>query len=115
MKLYRDVRSVLVRHFVDLGRLSVQISMTGVYLHGSLLRLPGVTSALTPEVVRVIMAELSRVPGVQRVNADFDNWQQDRAMGAWVEKKKEKRKEKEPAASPREPTPKVFEVEDDKQ
>jgi len=85
-----------VRHFIDLGRLSIQISMNGIFLRGSLLRLPGVTSTLTPEVVQVIMAELGRIQGVKRVNGELDNWTQDRALGAWVPVDKNQSK---PAAS----------------
>lgn len=113
MKLYREVRSILVRHFIDLGRLSVQISMTGIYLHGSLARLPGVTAPLTQDLVRVIMAELSRVPGVRRVNAEFDNWKQDRALGAWVESGATRRPPEPPPADTDQPQ--VYDVNEPKE
>jgi hypothetical protein len=85
IEIYRQIRVVLVRHLVDIGRLSIQISTSHLHLHGSLCRLPGVTAALTPEIVQSIFSELGRIQGIRRVDADFDNWRQsDKAGGSWM-------------------------------
>lgn len=89
--IYRRARMVLVRHFIDLGRLILQVSMEGLRLRGSLVRLPGFETKLTPEIVTAIMQELRRVQGVRRIDADFDNWRQQDAMGGWVAVDKEPR------------------------
>ena len=81
--MYRQIRVILVRHLIDIGRLSIQMTSSSVRLHGSLLRLPGVTSPLTPETVTTIMGEIGRVDGVRRVMAEFENWTQSHGMGAW--------------------------------
>jgi hypothetical protein len=82
-EMYRQIRVILVRHLIDIGRLSIQMSASSVRLHGSLVRLPGVTSPLTPEMVGTIMSEIGRVDGVRRVISEFDNWTQAHGMGAW--------------------------------
>jgi hypothetical protein len=81
--MYRQIRVILVRHLIDIGRLSIQMSASSVRLHGTLVRLPGVTSPLNPEMVGTIMSEIGRVEGVHRVVAEFDNWTQAHGMGAW--------------------------------
>ena len=85
IEVYRQIRVVLVRHLIDIGRLSIQISTSHLHLHGSLCRLPGVTAALTPEIVQSIFSELGRIHGVRRVDGEFDNWRQsDKAGASWV-------------------------------
>ncbi len=81
--MYRQVRIVLVRHFIDMGRLTISPGGTSVRLHGSLCRMPGVEAPLTPDVVGVILGEIGRVPGVRRVDVDFDNWQPTDGAGEW--------------------------------
>lgn len=84
MEIFRKIRVVLVRHMIDIGRLSIRISMNRVHLHGSLSRLPGVTTELTPAVVRTIFSELGMIRGIRRVDGDFDNWKQMDQLGiAW--------------------------------
>ena len=84
IEIYRQVRVVLVRHLIDIGRLSIQISTSHLHLHGSLCRLPGVTAALTPEIVQSIFSELGRIHGIRRVDGDFDNWRQVDEAGPLV-------------------------------
>lgn len=83
-ELYRQIRVVLVRHFIDIGRLSIHIAPAKVRLHGVLTRLPGVDSKLTPQVVDSIINEIRHIRGVHRVLADFENWRQIGA-GGWME------------------------------
>lgn len=81
--LYRNVRMVLVRHFIDIGRLSIQVSPHQIRLVGSLGRLPGVENEMTADTVTTIFSELRRLPGVSRVQAEFDNWSEASGLGAW--------------------------------
>jgi hypothetical protein len=80
---YRKVRSALVKHWIDLGRISIVVSPGSIRLHGTFARLPGVTTELTTTIMDSIFRELRRVPGIQRVNAKFDNWEQEGAYGGW--------------------------------
>lgn len=85
MEIFRQVRVVLVRHMIDIGRLSIQLSMSQLRLTGSLCRLPGVTSALTPDIVKAIFSELNRIHGIRRVDGEFDNWKPADKMGtSWA-------------------------------
>jgi hypothetical protein len=81
MEIYRQVRVVLVRHLIDIGRLSIQISMRNIHLHGSLCRLPGVRHPLTADMVGAIFSELGKIPGIRRVHGDFDNWRTTDELG----------------------------------
>jgi hypothetical protein len=81
MEVFRQVRVVLVRHLIDIGRLSIQLSMSLLRLHGSLCRLPGVTTPLTADVVKSIFSELGRIQGLRRVDGEFDNWRQVDSLG----------------------------------
>jgi hypothetical protein len=84
-EIYRHVRVVLVRHMIDIGRLSIQISAHHLRLHGSLCRLPGVNAALTQEIVQSIFSELGKIHGIRRADGEFDNWRQvDEAGTSWV-------------------------------
>jgi hypothetical protein len=85
VEMYRQARAVLVRHLIDLGRLSLRLSPSNLYLRGSLVRLPGVAAKLTPDVVAAIIAELGRVQGIRHVDAQFDNWSFDDRKGGWKE------------------------------
>lgn len=84
MEIFRQIRVVLVRHMIDIGRLSIQITMSRVSLCGSLCRLPGVTMELTPSIIRTIFSELGMIHGIRRVEGDFENWKQTDRLGvAW--------------------------------
>lgn len=85
VEILRQVRAALVRHLIDIGRLSIQMSMSHLRLQGSLRRLPGVTTPLTPEIVQSIFSELGRVHGIRCVSGNFDNWRRSDPAGAsWV-------------------------------
>ena len=79
---YRKTRAIFVRHWIDLGRLSIHVSSKTIYIHGSLMRLPGVSTQLSPKVVDTIFIDLKRIPGVSRINARFENWEKD-GSGTW--------------------------------
>lgn len=73
MGIIRSVRALLVRNYIDLGRLVIQISPGTVHLRGNLQRLLG-ASPLSPELLQSIIQDIRRIPGVRRVITDFDNW-----------------------------------------
>ena len=82
IELYRQARIVLVRHLIDLGRVTIQVAASHLHLRGEMVRLPGVTAKLTPDVMQAIMAELGRIPGVRRASAELSNWTTDNG-GGW--------------------------------
>lgn len=83
-ELYRKVRSVFVRHWIDLGRLSVHLSGTGLHLHGHLMKLPSSGAELSAPAVQELMDELARLHRSIRLDAQFDNWQL--SAGNWLPK-----------------------------
>lgn len=73
MGIIRSVRALLVRNYIDLGRLVIQISPGTVHLRGNFQRLLG-ASPLSPEFLQSLIQDIRRIPGVRRVITDFDNW-----------------------------------------
>lgn len=110
MAINRGVRAILVRHFIDLGRMSIHPSSQGVRLQGTFVRLPGVAAPLTPELMVAIMGEIARVPGVRRVEADFENWTQEGGMGGWHEVARKKSALPKLADSGAGSAPRIFEI-----
>ena len=84
LETLRQVRVILVRQMIDIGRISIQLSSSHLILRGSLCCLPG-AGVLTPDVVKLIFKTLGRVSGVRRVEAVFDNWQSRDEGRFWVE------------------------------
>lgn len=86
LDINRRIRSVLVRHWVDLGKLSIRSSAGKVLIHGSLERIGGMKEELTVAIVEVIFADIKRIPTVRQVNAAIENWSND--TGRWHPVKK---------------------------
>jgi hypothetical protein len=67
------VRRVLVRHWIDLGKVSVRTSRGVVSLNGSLLRLPHVAADVDAATPAGIFEEIKRIPDVRRLQLNLDN------------------------------------------
>ena len=80
---YKKARATLVRHWIDLGRLSIVVTPGSLRISGSFHRLPGVAAELTPALMDSIFRDLKRVPGITRITTRFDNWEQEGGCGAW--------------------------------
>lgn len=79
----RGVRRVLVKHWVDLGRLSVRSTQGRVLIRGRLLRIQGASGELTTPIVEAMFNDIRRLRGVRNVTAHLDNWIKD--GGRWKE------------------------------
>lgn len=88
-EINRKVRGILVKHWIDLGRLSIRSSTNAVFIHGSLVKLTGQSDKLTSPILENLFQEINRVPGVRRVDVNFDNWTRDGSRGLWRERKQE--------------------------
>ena len=67
------VRRVLVRHWIDLGKVSIRTSRCVVSLNGSLMRLPHVAPDVDAATPAVIFEEIKRIPDVRRLQLNLDN------------------------------------------
>jgi hypothetical protein len=81
LELSRAVRRIFVKHWVDLGRISVRCTSGRVHLFGTLQRVAGKQPDLQSNMVNAMFYELKRVKGVKTVNARLDNWILD--SGKW--------------------------------
>lgn len=68
------VRKALVRHWVDLGLISVRTTRGVVWLTGTLAPLSNTDGDLNTAVVLAMLSEIRRIHGVHRVNTNLTNW-----------------------------------------
>jgi hypothetical protein len=76
------VRRVLVRHWIDLGKISLRTTQGVVWLSGALTKLPKVTSELTPATITEMINDIRRTSSVRRVQCSFSNWVEQ--GGGWT-------------------------------
>jgi hypothetical protein len=81
LDICRDIRRVMVKHWIDLGRLSVRSTAGRVMLYGSLRRIEGAGSDLIPALVDAIMREVKHIQGVKIIRPHFENWTNE--DGGW--------------------------------
>jgi hypothetical protein len=77
----RDIRKVLVRHWIDLGQLSIRSNSGRVVIRGALRRIEGFNEALTSAIVDRMFGEINRIPSVGRAAVDLTNWSNQ--GGSW--------------------------------
>ena len=82
-EIFRKVRAVLVRYWIDLGFLSIHVSEQTVYIRGSLKRLAGVPEQLSGAIVEAMFTDIKNIRGLIRVQAQFDNWNGSASAGGW--------------------------------
>lgn len=76
------VRRALVRHWIDLGKISLRTTQGVVWLSGVLTKLPKVTPELTPATITEMINDIRRTSSVRRVQCSFTNWTESGA--AWT-------------------------------
>ncbi len=69
-----QVRKVLVRHWIDLGRVHMRSTRGVVHLRGELCRLYQSKEALNTASVLELISEIRHIRDVRRVTTDFSNW-----------------------------------------
>ena len=74
LELNRAVRRVFVKHWVDLGRISVRSAKGNVLIRGRLMRIAGTKDELTTPITEHIFEEIQRIKGVRRLTVNLDNW-----------------------------------------
>ena len=67
------VRRVLIRHWIDLGKVTVRTSRGVVSLNGSLMRLPHIAPDVDAATPASIFEEIKRIPDVRRLQLNLDN------------------------------------------
>ena len=78
----REIRRVLVRHWIDLGRMSVRTISGNTHIHGSLCRIEGFKDNLTIPIVNSIFNEMKRIRDIRHMRVDLDNWVNN--SGGWI-------------------------------
>lgn len=68
------VRKVLVRHWIDLGRVSMRTTRGVVRLSGELRTLRNPKDELSTALILTILTEIRRIKNVRRITTDFINW-----------------------------------------
>jgi len=68
------IRRVLVRYWIDLGKISLQTSRGLVTISGELTKLPNAEDQLNGFVVSALFTEIQHIPTVRRLNVKLTNW-----------------------------------------
>ena len=74
VEIYRQVRVILVRRLIDIGRLCIVVTGSRIHVKGSLQFLPGVATTMTPGMVQDIFKEIRGIRSITAVDASLDNW-----------------------------------------
>jgi hypothetical protein len=90
LAINRNIRKILVRHWIDLGRLSIRTTMGKVFVRGSLQRISGSREDLTSPIVEAIFHDMKRTRDVRIVSADLENWTNE--GGKWRPSKEDRKK-----------------------
>lgn len=85
LKINSRVRSVLVTHYVDLGKLSFHVYPNKISLRGTLVKLQGVPGRFNAETVQQLVEDLGRIAKIRRVVVNFDNWSLEENSKSWVD------------------------------
>jgi hypothetical protein len=70
----RSVRQVLVRHWIDLGRLAIHSANGRVTVRGTVQLLRGVKHELDSQAMENIFREIKRVNTIKQLTFILDNW-----------------------------------------
>ncbi|MBN1557208.1 MAG: hypothetical protein JW951_03580 [Lentisphaerae bacterium] len=97
LDICRAIRRLLVKHWIDLGQLSIRSTRGRVMLYGQLSRVDGAPTELSAPLVDAIFRELRRIDGVKTVRPHFQNWTQE-IGGGWKRVEDARRTSWEPTA-----------------
>jgi hypothetical protein len=81
LEINRNVRKVLVRHWIDLGHLLLRTVNGRVLIRGDLDRIAGTKEELLPPIVESMFYTIKRIEGVRAVTAELENWTNQ--TGVW--------------------------------
>ena len=75
------IRRVLVRHWIDLGRISIRTNLGRSCIYGSLARIAGHEEDIIAATIGTILTEVRRIREVVHVELRLENWTYDE--GNW--------------------------------
>jgi len=81
----------MVKHWIDLGRVSIRTTRGVAHVYGWLLRLPGAESELTGPLVQAMFDEILRSRKIKRVIPHIENWTNKDGMWRPVETNRKRR------------------------
>lgn len=90
LDINRAIRSILVKHWIDLGRLSVRSTDGKVWVRGELHRISGVAETLTSAIVSALFEDIRRIRNIRQVYTALENWSTD--SGSWQQVGKPEKK-----------------------
>ena len=88
LDINRGVRRIFIKHWIDLGRVSIRSAGGVVLVYGTLQRVPG-RDALMSATVQAMFDDIRLIRNVKRVRPHLENWSNDGGLWKPVEKKNE--------------------------
>lgn len=107
-EMNQKVRSVLVRHGVDLTGLRYSFVGRTLYLSGTLVK--AVEGDFRPREVETLVREIMEVPGIRQLHSELNNWIVIPESETWVLRRRRKHL---PGGTPEEQEPLVIHKEED--
>jgi hypothetical protein len=74
LEVARDARRIMVKHWIDLGRLAIRSSGGRLSVYGTLQRISGVADPLTPAIVESMFRDIAHIRGVRFLTPHLENW-----------------------------------------
>jgi hypothetical protein len=74
LDINRHIRKTFVKHWIDLGKLSIRTTKGKIAIHGYLDRIAGSQERLSSSVVDAMFDEIERINGVERLIIELSNW-----------------------------------------
>ncbi len=81
LKNNQNIRKVLVRHWIDLGRIAIHSANGRATIRGSAQLLRGVKHELDSQAMENIFREIKRIREIRFLTIELDNWML--VEGAW--------------------------------
>ncbi len=86
LEINRSIRRIFVRHWIDLGRISIRTTNGSSFIHGSLQRIKGFKDDLSTPIVTAMFTDIRRLREVKHVRVELDNWID--SAGTWISRDK---------------------------
>lgn len=84
LEINKAIRRVFVKHFIDLGKISIRTTNGSVMIYGKLDRMYGINQELTTNIVNSIFDDISKIKNIKRLNIELENW--INVSGKWIKK-----------------------------
>lgn len=81
LEISRQVRAILARNWIDLGRITIGTVRGAIYLKGALAQIQQPVGNLDTDTVESMIEQIKAIDGVAKVMVELENWRE--TAGHW--------------------------------